>query len=108
MAPEAIFGEQAEHRDAAEDDADEGEDEDRLMQRQRLKRQIAEDRTGFGCGMRDHKGSRLGQDTGRAARAFSAGRSGFAGTGSPSHFGMSGATGVRAGRASGGTGAVQT
>src|SRR3546814_1176157 len=53
------------------------------MQRQRLKRQLAEDRTGFGCGMRDHKGSRLVQDIGRAARAFSAVRSGFAGTGSP-------------------------
>src|SRR3546814_11745060 len=82
MAPEAIFGEQAEHRDAAEDDADEGEDEDRLLQRQRLERQLAEDRTGFGRGMRDHKGSRLVQDIGRAAEAGRAVRSGSAGPGS--------------------------
>src|SRR3546814_1787782 len=40
----AIPGDQTEHGDAAERDADEGDDEDRLMQRQRGEAETAEDR----------------------------------------------------------------
>ncbi len=110
ISPETIFGDQAEHRDAAKDDADEGDDKDRLVQRKRLHRQLAEDRTGFGCGMRDGHGNLgLVQDSGRsaAAGARSAVRSGLEGCGSPSPFSFSGATGFASGRSFDITGALQ-
>src|SRR3546814_1339207 len=59
--PPAIPGDQTEHGDAAERDADEGDDEDRLMQRQRGEAETAEDRA-VGDGKRkaqDRKSTRL-------------------------------------------------
>src|SRR3546814_13078149 len=52
--PLAIPGDQTEHGDAAERDADEGDDEDRLMQRQRGEAETAEDRA-VGDGKRKAK-----------------------------------------------------
>ena len=57
-------------RQAANRDAKEGKDQDRFVERQGIQRQLAEERTSFGCGMRGHGGLWLAFRTSDGAKGW--------------------------------------